>query len=110
MYDEITLNLTSSIKKSCPIIPYLHHSCPSNSFLRLLVPSMLELFHVKSLQTYIIMYLALAKTISNSILRPTTPLAYKFLQHIITEDDSRRMIEYVLPKWVPRLDVKAGDM
>ena len=40
-YDKITLNLTASINKSHPILPYSYHIDASKSLLRLLVSSVL---------------------------------------------------------------------
>ena len=68
-----------------------------------------ELFHDKSCQTYIILYRALAKAIPNAILRPAAPLAYNAIQHVITEDDIRIMLEHVFRKISLHLGGKAED-
>ena len=108
--DEITLNLTSSIKKSRPIILDFPHIGPSKSLLHLQVPSVGDLFHDKYFQTYIIMYQSLSKAITNSILRPNAPLAYKALQHFITEDVVWIILEHILRIQDPYLNGKAWDL
>ena len=99
--DDITLNLTSSIKKPLPILPYFHHIDTSKSLLQLLVSSVGELFHEKSAQPYIIMSQALAKAVPNSILRHAEPLSYKALQHISMEDDGAETLGDPYQKQVP---------
>ena len=44
---------------------------------------------------------ALAKAITNAIIFPEEPLAYKSFQHVITEDDGWRTIEHILKKIPP---------
>ena len=73
-YDEITLNLTASIKKLHHIIPDFYNIDPSKSLIHPLVTSVVELLHGKSCQTYIIMSRALVKPITNAIFRPNPHL------------------------------------
>ena len=91
-HDEITLNITASINKSRPILPDFHHIDPSKYLLHLLVHSVVELFHEKSCKTYIIISQELSTAITNAILCPATPLVYKSLQHVVTEDYRCRVI------------------
>ena len=86
----------ASTNQACPILPEFQNFDPSNSLICLLVPSTEHHFHQKSFQTNIIMYRALAKEITNAILRLATPLDYKTLQHIITEDDGWKILEPLL--------------
>ena len=110
IYDEITLKLTASIKKQCNILPNYHHINPSKLLLHLLLPSVGELFYNKACQTYIIIYRELYKAIPNAIIRPTLPLVYKYILHVIMEDYIWRIIEHVLRKIYPHLGGKVEDL
>ena len=71
----------------CPIIQEFHHIDTSKSVLYFMVPSVEEVFHYKYCQNYIIMTREIYKAIPNTIICPVSTLAYKSLQHVITEDD-----------------------
>ena len=93
-----------------PLLLDFYHIDPSKYLLRLLVPSVVELFHDKSCKTYIIMSQSLVKAITNAILFPASPLSYKSPQNIIAEDDGWIIIEHVLCKISPNIGGKVENM
>ena len=108
--DEITLNLTSFINKSHPILPHFYHIDTSKSLLHILFPSVGELLHEKSCQNLIIMSWEPGAAIPNATLLPVSNPAYKALQCIIMKDGGLITLEHTLHKISLHLGGKVEDL
>ena len=85
MYDDITLSITASIKKSTPIHSYFYHVNPSNNLIQIMVPSEDYDLHHQACHIYVIISRSLTRDIHNAILCLALTMAYKILHKVITE-------------------------